>query len=196
MLLYRSMRSSLGVVAVKEEDEQFQYDVLKATSPERRGVFNFVDEHYEDAERFIIHGRLATQGAVNIQNSHPLEVECDECNIDYVLHNGVVVDSEQTRSNHESRGHEYETPVDSEVIAHAHGDVPDDFEDSRVDLFGRQPAFLLLNEERIYIYTGSRGRYTLTNDARMAQPNRNFGPTRTDDDYREVILHADPTEAE
>jgi glutamine phosphoribosylpyrophosphate amidotransferase len=186
MTVYRNMRDSLGIVAVRDTGPRFSYDTFIDTDPEVSEVRDFLDEHDGSAERFIVHGRLATTGEVTDENAHPIEIECDQCDVDYLLHNGIVRGHERLRERHEQHDHDYTTSVDSEVIAHEHGDVPASFEDGRHDLFGREPAYILLNKERMYVYATRR--YQLTDDFRMALSNRSYGPSRETTDHVEVII--------
>jgi predicted glutamine amidotransferase len=189
MELYESMRSSLGVVAVYNKGDHFDYSIYKSINPEREALLNFVETEH-DAHRLIIHGRLATQGAVTVEHQHPLEVDCPECDVDYVIHNGVVHSYTYEQRQHISDGHEYSTEVDSEVIAHNYGSVPTDFDGGVPEHHDHQPSFILMNDDAIFIH-GSRG-YHLTEYATMTRTHRSFGPVDSQDDYQRVIMT--PTE--
>lgn len=187
MAIYRSQRSSLGLVAIRENDDRtrFLYDILKVVNPDYDDVLNFIENHQEEATRLIIHGRLATHGDVTVTNAHPIKVDCPECDVDFVLHNGVVYTHEETRRMHEKHGHDYATEVDSEVIAHDFGHVPTDFDDGTFGLHEREPAFILLSDEAVFIRNG--GMYRLAEDGTMATRRREVGPG-SDATYTEVIL--------
>lgn len=180
--LYEAMTSSLGLVFIEDINGTFQYQVYKSIKPHYPDVREFIENYHDNAARLIIHGRLATHGEVTVQNAHPIKIDCSTCNIDYVLHNGIIHDHERYRDESE---HDYGTIVDSEAIVHMHEDVPPNFDDTRNDLFGSEPAYILLNTERAYIYTS--GRYTLSKHGEMGLRHRGFTPTE-DISYTEVIL--------
>lgn len=190
--IYHNMRDSLGVVAVKDVGGGFEYEIYKTTDPEYAAVLDFVQQHAEDTSRFVIHGRLATTGDVNNVNAHPISIDCERCSVDYVLHNGIIRGHERLRESHEEQGHEYTSEVDSEVIAHQHQAVPSDFDAGENDLFGHEPAYILLSEDNMYVYSSRR--YRLTDDCRMALGNRKYAPSRKKVNHVEVILH--PSEEE
>lgn len=192
MELYAAMGSGLGVVSIHETDnkERFEYNIYKRVTPDREAIEGFMADHSDDAVRIIIHGRMATHGGISREHTHPLEMECDACNVDYVLHNGVVHGHRRDRNQLEPNGHNFATEVDSEVIGHVYGDVPTDFENET--FYDTQPAYILLNDTSAYIV--SSGHYQLTEYGTMALSYRTFGPDRRADNYAEVILT--PTNAE
>jgi len=188
MDIYRTQRSSLGVVLAREVDDRtrFEYDIYKAVEPDRQELYDFINELADGATRCLIHGRLATHGEISEKHAHPLEIDCEQCNIDYLLHNGIVYQHEKVRAAHEDHGHTYHTEVDSEVIAHDFKTVPTDFEhDGIAERHSREPAFILMNDKRIFVRTS--GVYCLAEDGTMAQSRREVGPA-LESDYREVIL--------
>lgn len=193
MSIYRAQGDSLGLVFVQENEERtkFQYGVYKSINPDADNVEEFTREYIDSSVRVIMHGRLATHGEVTPENAHPININCDECNIDMMMHNGIVARTRKYRREHESAGHEYDTNVDSESIAHAFGDVPDDIDTFREEYpvtdFARQPAFVLLNDERIYISNSYSKSYQLEANGLMCR-NRNFGPERDrENNYTGVI---------
>lgn len=192
MTLYESMRSSLGVLTVKNPDdtETFEFDVFRDTNPDPSEVLGFAEAavNDDDALRVIIHGRLATQGEVIEEHAHPLSIDCDQCDVDYVLHNGIITGYRAERRRLEDDGHDYQTDVDSEVLAHDFGTVPDSFEDGVMQKHGREPAFVLANEDRVFIRASG---YQLAEDGRMARLRRDFGPSPQEDDYGAVIIDAE-----
>lgn len=191
MAVYRTQGDSLGVVFVMEKDDQtaFEYGVYKSINPDVNNIEEFMSEHMDTSIRVIIHGRLATHGDVTHENAHPIEIDCNQCNVDMVMHNGIVTRWRQFRQEHESEGHNYETNVDTESIAHEFGGVPRSVEtytdNFPVDEFQREPAYVLLNEDRVYVSSG-RG-YQLADDGRMCR-RRNFGPQLNEKNYTNVVL--------
>lgn len=185
MNIYSSMRSSLGICAV-QNGWTFSYDIFRDTEPTLPDVRDFFSEH-SDPMFYIIHGRLATRGEVVDEHAHPLRVDCDECNVDYVIHNGIITGFRELREKHAYDGHEYNTGVDSEAIAHEVTTVPENFNNERASRFKREPAYILLNEERIYIEAPGRG-YVLTDTPEMAQPHRDFGPSVREDNYSAILV--------
>lgn len=183
------MRHSLGVVIVRDPDDVdgFRYDIHKAVDLNYNHLSSFLEgAMLDDVERVIIHGRLATQGDVNLRNAHPLEIECAECDIDYVIHNGVMSRYERMQREFEDNGHHFTTDVDSEVIAHSFEEVPTDMDEVNLQQHGYQPAFLLLNENAIYIRSS---RYQLSEDGQMSKDYREFGPdVAGSENYDAVIM--------
>lgn len=180
--LYDAMRSSLGIVAVHETSDgrQFEYDLYKKVKPDKDEVKQFMEKaQQQGAERVIVHGRMATTGAVTDRHSHPLPVECDKCNVDYVIHNGVVSRFHYVKSEHKDEGHEYATEVDSEVIAHDFGSVPKDWDDvgEAAQQYRLEPAYILLSADSIFIHAS---RYKLSEDIQMARARREFAPAGRD----------------
>lgn len=192
MTLYYSMGSSLGIMSIRENEDQdeFIFDNFKRVTPERDEVHGFMEDWHEDSVRMVIHGRLATHGEETRENAHPLHIDCDKCRVDYVVHNGVAYNHHRERRQLENAGHEFATDVDSEVIAHEYNDVPTDFTEET--LYSRQPAYIIANERSVYIVNG--GHYTLSEAGTMSRRNRTFGPDNRAETYKEVILT--PTNAE
>lgn len=189
MQFYRQQGDSIGLVYVRESEDRtkFEYDIFKAVEPKRAAMADFLGQVGNGAVRLIIHGRMATHGERDMDGAHPIEVDCPECNIDHILHNGIVTQHRQLRKHHEQTGHQYQTNVDTEAIVHDYGTVPENFEyETEYGQHDRQPAFVLLNEERVFIRTS--GSYDLSRQGELARSRRTFGPESADADYREVIL--------
>lgn len=186
MQVYESMRDSLGILAVRDNGGTFDYNVYRETDPNEADVARFIENNHDTSQLFIHHGRLATQGAVISDHAHPLEIDCPHCDVDYVIHNGVMWGHEHTRRQYEDAGHVFTTDVDSEVIAHSHGSVPTGFEsEGGVAVYGRQPAYILANEKAVYFTTN--GAYDLSRYGEMAHSYRRIVPNNHER-YDEVIL--------
>lgn len=152
----------LGVLAVHNEGDRFRYETHKSTKPHWQTFFTFFQRNYENAWRFVIHGRAKTTGAVNRHTSHPIEVECDKCEFDYVVHNGHVRKHSDLQDDLLDEGHHLNTGVDSEIIAHKVSELPESVEDhtlSTYDFRGNLNYFLF-SENGIVGRVG--GRYHLT----------------------------------
>jgi predicted glutamine amidotransferase len=187
MNVYYAMQSSLGILVPRKVDGGFEYGIYRAVDPDVDFLRGFIEDQKDDAFRFIIHGRLATTGSVIEEHAHPLKIDCDECDVDYLLHNGIIRNHYYDRLDHEEEGHAYSTEVDSEVIAHDHGGVPESFDHGTLD-YQHQPAYVLANDQRVFIHTN--GNYSLNGDGCMAHTYRDFSPEIDGRRKRSVILEA------
>lgn len=180
MEVYWAMQTSLGVVGIVHGDGEYHYRVNKWMTPEEDDVAEFIEDNYDDCIRFIAHGRLATHGETNLDAAHPIEIDCDTCDIEHVLHNGIVYEHEKVMhalDADEESGHDYTTKVDSEVIAHAYGEVPDEAADTMKE-FEHEPCYILLGREKFLVNTNSR--YRMTTDGQLGRPHRTFAPATND----------------
>jgi hypothetical protein len=162
--LYQRNSDGVGIVAVYRSGGEFKYQVYKAETPNWESAREFVKWH--DPWRFIVHARLATCGGTGYDETHPIEITDDDVDVNYVVHNGHVQDY-NLRSNLKNDGHELNTSVDSELIAHAHGSLPETLDDNDFDepKISGQLHYLLLGDERILIRDG--GKYHLSDDMEM-----------------------------
>jgi len=185
--IYERMGDGAGIVYVSESDDRttFEYDVYKSVAPDLDAMREFIEANSDGAIRCVMHGRLATCGDVTETNTHPLEIECDECDMEYVIHNGMAYNHKRRRRALQDEGHTFQTGVDSEIIGHTFGEVPSTFEGAEA-FFGGQPAYVLLGRESMYIHAS--GGYHLTERGLVARKNRPFGPDRRTDNYQKVIL--------
>jgi Glutamine phosphoribosylpyrophosphate amidotransferase len=157
----------LGVVAVYTDGDEFQYGWRKSvkTTPDWQAMFRWFQEN-SDAWRFVIHARLATAGGRGLAEAHPIEIVDDDVDSQYVIHNGSVRGARAKRQQLKNDGHEFNTTVDTEVIAHVHDDLPsqldDDFEGT---VLRGNLNYLLFGTDRILVRND--GKYTLTEDFTM-----------------------------
>ena len=170
--MYRQNSHGLGFVAVYDsdalDDDGFNYAYYKTNNADGRWseIYDWIEDH-ADAWRIVIHARLATAGGKTLESTHPLVMEDEDIDAEYVVHNGVVNGHRRERRELKDDGHEFATEVDSEVIAHKHPDIPesldDDFEGTQ--LRGRL-NYLLFTDEGILVRNS--GKYVLSHDFRMS----------------------------
>lgn len=157
----------LGVLAVHDDGESFSFREYKSTDPHWQTLYAFFRRNYDDAWRIVIHGRYGTAGETNRQNCHPLYVDCGECDFDYVVHNGSVRNHKSVRGGLASQGHDFNTPVDSEVIAHKVSELPETVEehDRNTYSFRGNLNYLLFSTDGILVRVSQK--YHLTDDFTM-----------------------------
>lgn len=157
----------LGVLAVFDTGDSFEYRNYKSTDPHWASLFSFLRDNWSDAWRFVLHGRAATAGEVNRQNTHPVPSDCDMCDFDWVVHNGSVRNHRNIRPQLVQDGHEINTPVDSEIIAHKVSELPETVEDHnrRTYDFRGNLNYLLFSEDGIFVRVSDK--YALDDDFTM-----------------------------
>lgn len=158
----------VGVVAVVNEGDRFTYPVYKSTSPHWQTLYSFLRRNYDDAWRFVVHGRSMTSGKRNRDTTHPIEIDCDLCDFDYVVHNGSVRNDQTVRERMFDEGHHFNTLVDTEIIPHEVGQLPEDLDDvsgSTYRIYGNL-SYLLFAEDGILARVEQKyhlsGDFTLT----------------------------------
>lgn len=189
--LYSEQGDGIGVLAVKRDEDagKFRYDNYKSATPSWQRLWAFLGRHHQDSWRIILHARKQTDGSVNYQNTHPLRVNCEECDTDWMVHNGVVSNHKKIRGGLTSQGHDFNTDVDSEVIAHKFGDLPEDLDDieehAPTDLRGSL-NYILASEDRIVAHFEQK--YHVTDDfvvtcstRRRKEPMKEEFPERAND---------------
>lgn len=174
--LYAENTDGLGIVAVhRVADDQFLYNRYKRATPDfEKGseLYDFIDRN-DGAYRFIIHARLATHGGTGWAETHPIQTAgCPECDIDMAVHNGVVYGEETSRSKHERSGHRYSTDVDSEVIAHEYGELPESLEDFEEPGLTGNLNYILFADDRILVRHSAK--YNVSAGLTMATSKRGW----------------------
>lgn len=147
----------IGFVAVYTDGEQFEYETYKSPEWETDEVSEFIDGHM-DAWRLVTHARLATHGDTDKPQTHPIKADCPHCDIEMVVHNGVVSQEETWRQAHMDEGHEFSTRVDSEVILHENSTVPTDIDDFEVPELGGSLNYILFQDDAILMRSGYKYR--------------------------------------
>jgi len=179
----------LGVLAVYDRSDSFEYEAKKSVNPHWMGFFKWMRRCREnDVWRFVIHARAATHGTVNRENCHPIRMDEESSDVQFVVHNGSVSSHKTKRNRHIKNGHHYNTDVDSEVIGHEVGNVPSAMDDvetgTKYNMHGML-NYLLFSEDSILIHN-DRSKYYLTEDFTMTC--RNDLNWEGDDDIEWMVL--------
>lgn len=171
---FEEQGDGVGIVAVKRNGDSFEYNTYKSTTPHWQTLYAFLSRNVDDTWRFVVHGRAGTCGGVNREAAHPISVDCDQCEFDYVVHNGSVRNHRNTRAGLIGSGHEFTTEVDSEVLAHKVSELPETVEDHgrKTYSFRGNLNYLLFSEDGILVRVSSK--YHLTDDFVMTCSRRSF----------------------
>lgn len=164
----------LGVMLVKDEGDAFDYDVYKSIKPHWQTLYSFLKRGLDDTWRVVIHGRYSTSGCVRRESAHPITVDCDQCEFDYVVHNGSVNSYEDRQMEVVESGHQLNTGVDTEIIPHKIGELPDDIEDHGYNTydFSGKLNYLVFSEDGIMVRVGRK--YDVTDDFLMTCSRTDF----------------------
>lgn len=181
----------LGLVATYHHGGRFKNYMYRSEDPLWVNVLEFLSVHAEDAWRITIHARLATAGGVGLDQTHPIQVHCKECDVNMVLHNGVVTNHHINRKRLRGDGHNFKTGVDSEVIAHKVGTIPETLEGWEEPDFIGSLNYIVFGDDKILVRIGSM--YALSEDYRMAMHDRDFKP---EDSQSSVIMLITPDKVE
>lgn len=164
----------IGVLAVKNHGDSFSYEVYRSAEPHWQTLFAFMKRHLDETWRFVIHGRYGTIGGVKREHCHPLEVDCERCSFDYVIHNGSVRNYQENKASLISAGHDFETEVDSEVIPHKIEELPDTVSDHSYNTYNISGKlnFLVFSEDGILVR--AQRKYDVTDDFTMTCSRTDF----------------------
>lgn len=191
---YQQQRTALGLIAVMSYEDRFTYAVEKWLEPDPEDIDGFVNGLQDITYRFIIHARLATSGQRDeLVGAHPIDIDCPECDVDYVVHNGHIRSFAQDRAAHEAQDHEYVSDVDTEAIAHELGDVPAANSGAEIP-YTHEPAYVVMNEDRIMMVRSSW--YDASMNFELAKRRRNVIDDTTDYEIITVDATAAPTTIE
>lgn len=169
--MFETNPDGIGLVAVYRDEETGRFEYEKYKNPEYVAdeVMEFIKEHM-DAWRMVVHARLATHGDTDYAQTHPIESECDQCEVDMVVHNGVVSAEDSWRTTLRGEDHEFNTEVDSEVILHEHSDLPTDIDDVEKPELSGSLNYILFQDEAILLRSGYR--YRDTDEFKMGKKKR------------------------
>lgn len=164
----------LGILAVENAGDSFNYSVYKSIKPHWTTFNDFLERNWDDAWRFVLHGRAATSGAVKNESAHPIRVDCNECDFEWVVHNGSIRNWRQQRASMHSIGHQFNTHVDTEIIGHKVGEVPDSTADIPASEYNMSGMlnYLTFSEDGILVHVERK--YNLTDDFVMTCSRREF----------------------
>lgn len=154
MDIYTRMGDGLGIIALKStpEGKRFDQRVYKAENPSRKEVKIFT-KYNNSVDLLFVHGRLATSGNVGEEQTHPIKIDCNKCDIDRIMHNGVALNVPvQT-------GHNINTSVDTEELAHYTEEVPKKVFEKLPAPYQRQSAVALFNDRRVFVMSSYKYRH-------------------------------------
>lgn len=164
----------IGVLAVKNHGDSFSYEIYRSAEPHWQTLFAFMKRHLDETWRFVIHGRYGTIGGVKREHCHPLEVDCERCSFDYVIHNGSVRNYQENKASLISADHTFSTGVDSEVIPHKVGELPDSVKNHGYNTYNISGKlnFLLFSEDGILVR--AQRKYDVTDEFTMTCSRTDF----------------------
>ena len=130
----------------------------------------------------IAHTRWATHGGVSKQNAHP---HSDCGSKIFLVHNGIIENYLEIKSNLSKKGHQFSSQTDSEVIAHL---IEEEY---------KLNPKLKLEDALLKVLKLIKGTYGLavisTYDPGKIVAARNFSPLRLGVGQNELILASDPS---
>lgn len=153
--MYKRNNDGVGLIGVYSQGDEFRYTEYKSVDFDENAIAGFFGGNKE-AWRVVVHCRLATAGGVSREATHPLQVQCSECDGRKVVHNGIVAGHQSWQQSLEAEGHHFNTEVDSEVIAHSIGELPRTMDGLVEEDFGLTGSlnFLVFGPDRILVRSG------------------------------------------
>lgn len=110
-LEYRGYDSA-GFACLDSNTNQISY---KKATGQLKNLLYALEADPIDGPSGIGHTRWATHGSISEENAHP-QVGChDRCT---VVHNGIIENYQELKSNLQQAGHSFQSQTDTEVIAH------------------------------------------------------------------------------
>ncbi len=144
-------------IAYHQEDSSGQLGLFRKVG--KIGEFNINANPLPRSQLAIGHSRWATHGGVTEKNAHP---HCDEEQKIAIVHNGIIENFEEIKTDLIKKGHRFLSETDSEVVVHLIEEYnkKDDFEKSTLkalqDLKGRY-AILAIHAGESKLIAARRG---------------------------------------
>jgi len=208
--LYEKNSDGIGIAAIyitEDDDGTRKFDANVLKSEDYSDISDTIEHFGESVTpwRYVVHARLTTAGGDGWDETHPIMVTENDTDAEWVVHNGVVRGHKRKRRKLEDDGVEFNTEVDSEIIAHKHADLPSadavgDYDPDSDDNEFEQPYiggrlnYILFHEDRILVR--NTGKYNVTDDFLITCDGRNYDVDPEWDDDESFMLFTPDGRAE